>query len=325
MNLVAVSELFEVCLGTNLDLNALEVDATGIPFVSRTSRNNGVSAMVRDIKDVTQIQGGSLSVALVGNPMQAFFQPEPFYSSQNILVLRPKQPMTRHQMLYYAACLCANKFKFSYGRVAHRGAASIMVPSITELPSWVSNRQQTILDTLAEDGLAVPDTVPFDTKDWKPFKYTDLFDIVRGQGPSLADAKDNPGPVPYVTASDMNNGVATLTSLAATHGGCCLTVAKDGAPGAAFFQPAPFCANTHVHVLQLRQGSMTLEIGLYLATLVRLEMRKYSFGRAWGLGRMQSSEVRLPVNWDGTPDWGYMQTVVQALPSHLPLRAVGGA
>ena len=46
MKLIRVSDLFEVKYGSNLELNKLERDPAGINFVSRTERNNGVSAKV---------------------------------------------------------------------------------------------------------------------------------------------------------------------------------------------------------------------------------------------------------------------------------------
>ncbi|EGN2418931.1 restriction endonuclease [Escherichia coli] len=48
--LIPLSELFDVNYGLNLELNKLEKDSSGINFVSRTSKNNGVSARVK-LKD----------------------------------------------------------------------------------------------------------------------------------------------------------------------------------------------------------------------------------------------------------------------------------
>lgn len=45
------------------------------------------------------------------------------------------------------------------------------------------------------------------------------------------------------------------------------------------------------------------------------------YGRKWALGRMQDSEVRLPVDETGQPDWSYMKEFVRALPSHSLLAA----
>lgn len=155
-----------------------------------------------------------------------------------------------------------------------------------------------------------------DTKEWKPFKYTDLFDIVRGKGPSLADAQDNPGPVPYVTASDKNNGVSACTSLEAKHPGGSLTVATNGSVGECFVQPEAFLASSDVAVL-VPKGEIPAEGLFFIATLIRREGKlKYGYGRKWGLGRMQDSEMRLPVDEAGQPDWAYMTSFIHALPSH---------
>ena len=63
MQLVPVSELFRVQYGVNLELNRLALDPSGINFVSRTARNNGVSAKVRRLPDVEPIEAGVLTVA----------------------------------------------------------------------------------------------------------------------------------------------------------------------------------------------------------------------------------------------------------------------
>ena len=45
--MIELQEIFEVDYGVNLELNKLTEDPKGINFVSRTSKNNGVSAKVQ--------------------------------------------------------------------------------------------------------------------------------------------------------------------------------------------------------------------------------------------------------------------------------------
>ena len=137
MKLVQVSELFEVAYGTNLELNALEEHVEGVPFVSRSSQNNGVTARVAPVPGVEPIQAGVLSVALGGSPMSTFLHEEPFYTGRDVAYLVPKTSMSRDLLLYYATCLQANRYRFSYGRQANRSLSSLLVPALTEVPSWV--------------------------------------------------------------------------------------------------------------------------------------------------------------------------------------------
>ena len=75
-----VSDIFDVNYGVNLELNALDLDPLGINFVSRTAKNNGVSARVKRLSDIEPIPPRTISVAGGGSVMQSFLQPEPYYS-----------------------------------------------------------------------------------------------------------------------------------------------------------------------------------------------------------------------------------------------------
>ncbi len=138
MNLVKVSDLFDVSYGHSLELNRLQKTADGVNFVSRTANNNGVSARVAPVPDIEQMAVGKLTVALGGSVLETFVQPEPFYTGFHIFCLSPLTPMTLEQKLYYCMCIRANKYRYNYGRQANRTLREIMVPAMDEIPDWVS-------------------------------------------------------------------------------------------------------------------------------------------------------------------------------------------
>jgi hypothetical protein len=59
---------------------------------------------------------------------------------------------------------------------------------------------------------------------------------------------------------------------------------------------------------------MSKYTALFLTTLIRRERYRFSYGRKWGLARMNESVIRLPVTASGAPDWGYMESYIKALP-----------
>lgn len=138
MKLIKLSELFEVKYGVNLELNKLEHDPNGINFVSRTSQNNGVSARVKRIYDLDPIEKGMLTVAGGGSVLETFVQPEPFYSGRDLYYLRPLVKMRLEEKLYYCMCIRANKYRYNYGRQANKTLKDILLPSMSEIPAWVS-------------------------------------------------------------------------------------------------------------------------------------------------------------------------------------------
>ncbi|MDP3058010.1 MAG: hypothetical protein Q8N36_00905 [bacterium] len=69
MKTCKVSDLFTVTYGVNMELNSLQQSKGGINFVSRTSKNNGVSVRVAPIPEVEPIPAGTITVAGGGSVM----------------------------------------------------------------------------------------------------------------------------------------------------------------------------------------------------------------------------------------------------------------
>jgi len=135
--MVSVKEIFDVVYGVNLELNKMELDPNGINFVSRTAKNNGVSAKVKQLDKVSPIAAGMITVAGGGSVMESFLQPEPFYSGRDLYYLKPRIDLSDQEKIYYCVCLRANKYRFNYGRQANRTLKDILIPSVNEIPVWV--------------------------------------------------------------------------------------------------------------------------------------------------------------------------------------------
>jgi len=120
--MVELQTLFTIEYGNKLDLNKLELDPKGIDFVSRTSKNNGISARVKEIAGITKMPVGSISVSLGGSKLlSSFVQDNQFYTSQNVAVLIPRAEMTLQEKLYICLCIERNRFRYSaFGREANR-------------------------------------------------------------------------------------------------------------------------------------------------------------------------------------------------------------
>lgn len=144
--MVELEEIFEVKYGVNLELNKLEQVEEGINFVSRTAKNNGVSAIVRKLPHIKPIEAGMLTVAGGGSVLETFLQSKPFYSGRDLYYLIPKVKLSDTEKLYYCACIRANKYRYSYGRQANRTLKNLLVPSIDEMPTWVDNYDVSAFD-----------------------------------------------------------------------------------------------------------------------------------------------------------------------------------
>ena len=88
-------DLFYIDSGTKMDRIAMKYDNPSVNFVGRSGVNNGVTAVVDKVKDYEPYKAGNLTLALGGAYLgSCFVQKEDFYTSQNVIVLIPKEEMS---------------------------------------------------------------------------------------------------------------------------------------------------------------------------------------------------------------------------------------
>lgn len=309
MKLCKVSDLFEIQYGNSFELNSLKLNPPEINFVSRTAKNNGISSKVKRIKGLNPFPSGTITVSLGGSVLESFVQPEPFYTGYHIYCLTPIVGMSFETKLYYCTCITANKYRYNYGRQANRTLKNLLVPCLKDVPSYVASAN---LDQF--NGLNSPqntESINLNTADWKFFTFKQLFDIERGKGPRKKDL-DGKGNTPFVTSSDQNNGWTDFTNSEPTHTGNTIGVNRNGSVAEAFYQPVPFCSTEDVHIFRPK-FLMSKYSALFIATLIKKEKYRYNYGRKWGIARMSSSKIKLPVNSEGLPDFDYMESYIKTI------------
>jgi len=309
MSLVKLSDIFEVEYGNSLELNKLKKSTAGINFVSRTAKNNGISAIVALIDNINLFPASTITVSLGGSVLETFVQPKPFYTGYHIYCLTPKLKMSLEEKLYYCTCIKANKYRYNYGRQANRTLRDLLIPNFKNVPEFVKSADlekfKGMDSSLKNKGVAL------DAKKWKWFKYEDLFEIERGKGPRKKDL-DGSGNIPFVTSSDQNNGWTSVTKVSPIHQGNTIGVNRNGSVAEAFYQPIPFCSTEDVHVYTPK-FKMSKYSALFLCTLIKKEKYRYNYGRKWGIARMKESKIKLPVLGNGDPDWALMDDFIKTV------------
>ena len=145
---VKIREIFELNYGSSLELSRLKLNESGINFVARTSKNNGISAHVDIPRGIDPIPAGCITVALSGSVLESFVQYKPFITGFHVMVLRPKFDLKPEEMQFYATCIRANQSRYSYGRQANRTLKDLTIPSRDSIPAWVYGSINKIADEL---------------------------------------------------------------------------------------------------------------------------------------------------------------------------------
>ena len=330
--MVRIDKIFDVVYGVNLELVNCNVTTkdVGMPFVSRTSKNNGVVAFVDELEDCIPNPPHTISVAGSGSVLSCFYQEIPYYSGRDLFYLKPKIELSITQMLYYCYAINSNAYKYSYGRQANKTLREISIPDVKDIPNDFLKRNIPLPDISP----ASNSRIKIDTSNWKLFKYggkNGIFIIKNGYYNRKPDHTED-GTVPFIGATEFNNGITeyyTVTDIQDNNKdersqehdfdhkvfkGNCVTVTNNGSVGCAFYQEQDFTCSHDVNVLLLKEKDWNKYIAMFICSLIELEKFRWTFGRKWRPSRMPDSEIRLPVDKKGSPDWDFMENYIKSLP-----------
>lgn len=345
-----VKDIFEVQYGVNLELNVCvettQDDPEAVNFVSRSKDNNGVTAYIKPISELEPQSAGLITVAGGGSSvLSTFVQSEPFYSGRDLYLLIPREEykdISQEAKLFICAVIMANKYKYSFGRQANKTLPyiTLKLPAKNNMPDW--QFMESYMKSLHHKPLTTKNKVGnglvLKVDDWKAFKVESIFIMHNGKGITKEEIEDNAGDFIVVQSGEENNGVLGKIDL----GYCkemnymfstkpCLTVARSGSAGFVSFQKYGCVVGDSAKILLLEDEVATVEVYLFLRTILQANKFKYAYGRKVTEQKYLAEELRLPIrhNADGTPyidktckysekgyvpDWEFMENYIKSLP-----------
>lgn len=159
------------------------------------------------------------------------------------------------------------------------------------------------------------------TRNWKFFKVSDLFEIKKSINIVADDAEDcltkEGDAVAYVSRTANNNGVnffvdpKCLDNPQAIQKGNSITIGGESAT--AFYQPADFITGNNITVLRLQKEKLNPYLGLFFVTLFNKESYRYNYGRAFNAINIKNSKLKLPIKPDGNIDYSFMEEYIQSI------------
>lgn len=146
-----------------------------------------------------------------------------------------------------------------------------------------------------------------DTTRWGNFLVDNIFECKTCPNSVKMDLED--GDIPYISRTAINNGRdggVSVEQEKITKGNC-ITIGAEGLY--AFYQKDDFATGVKIYTLRCKE--MDRQIGLFIATLLNMQVYKYNYGRARILDKIKREQIKLPVDEDGNPDWKYMRTFIK--------------
>lgn len=156
-----------------------------------------------------------------------------------------------------------------------------------------------------------------DNVEWKEFFIggeEGLFNI-RSTNSGIDKNKllENTGDIPYVTRSNLNNGIDMFVGEKQDVGfsidkGNVLTIGLD--TQTVFYQPKNFFTGQNIQIVENK--FLNKEIALFLVPLLKIQMKKFSWGSTGAtLTRLNRTKILLPVDSSGNPNWRFMEDYIR--------------
>ena len=339
--------LFDIRMGNKFDKNKLDEDTPEVNLVSRVSYNNGVDVKVGYVEGVIPFPAGYVTVALGGSYLgSCFVQEEPFYTAQNVAVMKPRVSEMTCAVCTFISGLVRYEAKTKYYAFGRELNTHIKTDFDVKLPVKRSAGGSPVMDASCKwsDGGYIPDWQfmedfinslhhkPLTTKNktdqvpkidisrWKEYRFGDLIsDIYKAKAinkDDLSEAFEPDNYIRYITRTGDNNGCEMLAIRSEVlpnliEEGNAISIGDTTAT--CFYQGESFITGDHMVVVRADTW-LNKYTGLFVVAILQGEQYKYSYGRAFLMDRIKETIIKLPAVADGNPDWQFMENYIKSLP-----------
>lgn len=171
--------------------------------------------------------------------------------------------------------------------------------------------------------------IKLDDRQWKSFKFVDIFIIKKGFYNKKPQTEDN-GVIPFLGAVKNNNGITEFYSLknidaSSKNGnnknvsidkkifkGNCICVTNNGSVGYAYYQKNNFTCSHDVNPLYLKNYKLNKYIAMFLITSIEKQRVCFQYSRKWRPKRMKKSNILLPIKPNvNQPDYEFMELYIK--------------
>ena len=179
--------------------------------------------------------------------------------------------------------------------------------------SMIMQEKKHLFDNHA--GLVMPkrqNFVPLQEKTWKEYVIQDIFNILPGK--RLESKNMKPGIMPFIGASETNNGITNFVSNSnQSKDKNVLGVNYNGSVCFAFYHQYECIFSDDVKRFHLKNINDKKEILLFFSTLIHLQKTKFNYGYKFNQSRMNRQKIVLPIKEDNSPDYQYMEQYIENL------------
>ena len=302
-----------------------------IPYVSSSAINNGVDAFIGNNGKVRKFEE-CLTLANSGSVGKTFYHSYEFIASDHVTSLKSDK-LNKYSYLFIATIVQRLEGKYSFNREINDvriNKEKIVLPvdesgnpDYAFMEQYIKEREQQIvqnyIDYIGNNIQIGGGITPLNQKEWKEFYLRDIFTIRPGKRLTKSNMKS--GTMPFIGASDSNNGVtAFVSNTNVSKDSNVLGVNYNGSVVENFYHPYTCIFSDDVKRFALREHNGDEYIYLFMKTVILQQKGKYAYGYKFNEERMQKQMILLPTKANGQPYYDYMEQYAKQLFSSLKLQ-----
>lgn len=321
--------LFDITsTSSGIDKNKLNITMGDVPYITRTDLQNGINLFITEnqLSKYSKDEGNVITIGL--DTQTVFYQGKPFYTGQNIQVLR-NENLNKEIAMFIIPSIKIQMRKFNWGgngaTLGRLNRTRLILPIDSQgQPNWqfmenyIKQEQKIqtrkVIDYYERKLVELAgDVVGLNQVEWKTFKVKDVFEVKSVRGKSISNYKN--GDTPYVTTSSLDNGLSHfISSEDRISIGKCISIDPIG--GKAFFHDYNFVgrggAGSAINLLY--NDNLDEKVGLFICKMLESSsMNKASYGVQLNGNRLKNLSFLLPVDSNGNPNFQYMSDFVKKL------------
>jgi hypothetical protein len=291
-------------------------------YVTTSGFNNGITDKI----DSPDHMGKCITVASDGAMGSAFYQENPFSTSNIVSTLTPFEttPLNKYNALFLCTLIFSKRgefgwlgYKFSVDRVRN---LKLKLPTDSKgNPDWqymedyMRNIEVRVSDSISKlESAKDVENSKIDVSSWGEFELRKLFGDCK-KGSRLVQAERIDGDVPLVTAGYENVGITSNI------GNANMQVFKDCISidmfGNCFYRDYKF--NADDNVLIFAENIKNKYVSMYIAGVVGKATSGYDYTNQYRINNYNRQEIKLPTTSSGEPDWQYMEEYMKNIESKV--------
>lgn len=325
-----IKDVFKVVNSKPYHKLNLNIENGEIPYITRTSFNNGLECFVQD-RDFILNPNNTISI---GAENVTFFYQEKKYITGNKMYYLINKNINRYTGLFITQSLqnsvknCG--FGYSKGLTGTRLKNRIVFLPINSKgqPNWefMENYMRKIEEKQKQKAIKyysdkiknlqnslIKNKFDLNNIEWKEFKISNFFEVSGTITTHPTKLKPN-GKTPRITCASTNNGLDTTYDNEPTEKGKILTV-DSATIGYVAYQENDFIATDHVEKIMFKNGkNMNRYLGLFIKQCIdNSVLSKYGYGYKFSQNRIKKQIIKLPVNSKGQPNWEFMENFMRKI------------